>query len=63
MNKEERKVRTKRWNFIEGSLLPPAKVEPVLQEANEIVTIMAASRISAAGVKQSAIANRKLEIS
>jgi len=49
--------------IIEGSLLPPAKLEPLLQEANEIVAIMAASRISAARVKQSAIANRKLEIS
>jgi len=48
--------------IIEGGLLPAAKVEALLKEANELVAIMAASRISAARRKQSAIANRKSEI-
>ena len=48
--------------IIEGSLLPASKVEALLTEANELVAIMASSRISAARVKQSAIANRKSEI-
>jgi four helix bundle protein len=48
--------------IIEGSLLPAGKVEPLLTDANELVAIMAASRISAARRKQSAIANRKSEI-
>jgi four helix bundle protein len=48
--------------IIEGNLLPAPKVEPLLTEANELVAIMAASRISAARAKQSAIANRKSEI-
>jgi hypothetical protein len=46
--------------IVEGSLLPAAKVEPLLKEANELVAIMAASRISAG--KKSAIATRKSEI-
>ena len=45
---------------VEGSLLPAAKVEPLLKEANELVAIMAASRISAG--KKSAIAIRKSEM-
>jgi four helix bundle protein len=48
--------------IIEGNLLPASKVEPLLREANELVAIMAASRISATRAKQSAIANRKSEI-
>src|SRR5712692_8209467 len=48
--------------IIEGGLLPAAKVEALLKEANELVAIMAASRISAARGKQSAIATRKSEI-
>jgi four helix bundle protein len=48
--------------IIEGALLPAAKVEPLLKEANELVAIMAASRISAARRKQSAITNRKSEM-
>src|SRR4030095_2893376 len=48
--------------IIEGGLLREAKVEALLKEANELVAIMAASRISAARRKQSATANRKSEI-
>jgi len=48
--------------IVEGNLLPAAKVESLLKEANELVAIMAASRISAARAKQSAIGNRKSEI-
>ena len=48
--------------IIEGSLLPAAKVGPLLKDANELVAIMASSRISAARRKQSAIANRKSKI-
>ena len=48
--------------IIEGSLLPAAKVEPLLREANELVAIMAASRISAGRRKQSPIGNRQSEI-
>jgi len=48
--------------IIEAALLPAAKVESLLKEANELVAIMAASRISAARRKQSAIANRKSNI-
>ena len=48
--------------IIEGSLLPASKVESLLKEADELVAIMAASRISAARAKQSAIGNRKSEI-
>ena len=48
--------------IIEGNLLPAVKVEPLLREANELVAIMAASRISAGRAKQSAIGNRKSEI-
>jgi four helix bundle protein len=33
--------------IIESSLLPAAKVQPLLKEANELVAIMASSRISA----------------
>jgi four helix bundle protein len=47
--------------IVEGSLLPAGKVEPLLKEANELVAIMAASRISAARAKQSTIATRKSE--
>ena len=39
---------------------PAAKVEPLLKEANELVAMMAASRISAG--KKSAIAIRKSEM-
>lgn len=46
--------------IIEGSLLPAGKVEPLLKESNELVAIMAASRISAG--KQLAIGNRKSKI-
>jgi four helix bundle protein len=46
--------------IVEGSLLSAAKVEPLLREANELVAIMAASRISAG--KKSAIATRKSEM-
>jgi four helix bundle protein len=48
--------------IIEGSLLPATKVESLLKEANELVAIMAASRISASRGKESAIANRKSEM-
>lgn len=48
--------------IIEGTLLPAAKVEALHKEANELVSIMAASRISAARGKQSAIGNRKSAI-
>ena len=48
--------------IIEGGLLPARKVEALLKEANELVAIMASSRISAKRGKQSAIANRKSEI-
>jgi len=34
--------------IIEGGLLKPRQVEPLLNEANEITKIMAQSRISAA---------------
>lgn len=48
--------------IIEGGLLSAAKVEALLKEANELVAIMAASRISAAHRKQSPIGNRQSEI-
>jgi four helix bundle protein len=48
--------------IIEGGLLPASKVEALLKEANELVAIMASSRISAKQGKQSAIGNRKSEI-
>jgi four helix bundle protein len=48
--------------IIEASLLSAPKVESLLKEANELVAIMAASRISASRRRQSAIANRKSEI-
>jgi len=48
--------------IIEGGLLPARKVESLLKEANELVAIMASSRISAKRSKQSAIANRKSEM-
>ena len=47
--------------IIESGLLRAAKVDALLKEANELVAIMAASRISARR-KQSAIANRKSEM-
>ncbi|MEK6301914.1 MAG: four helix bundle protein [Acidobacteriota bacterium] len=37
--------------IIERSLLPASKVEPLLNEANELVAIMASSRISAKRAK------------
>jgi four helix bundle protein len=51
--------------IIEGGLLPASKVENLLPEANELVAIMAASRITAKRKQQSvnrksAIDNRKL---
>lgn len=48
--------------IIEGGLLPASKVAALLNEANELVAIMASSRISAKRGKQSPIANRKSEI-
>jgi four helix bundle protein len=48
--------------IVEAGLLPTSRVGPLLTEANELVAIMASSRISAARAKQSAIANRKSEI-
>lgn len=46
------------------ALLPASRVEPLLRECNELVAIMAASRISAArNARQSAVANRKSPIS
>ena len=48
--------------IIEGGLLPASKVEALLKEADELVPIMASSRISAKRGKQSAIANRISEI-
>ncbi|MEK6301917.1 MAG: four helix bundle protein [Acidobacteriota bacterium] len=38
--------------IIERSLLPYSKVQPLLNEANELVAIMAASRISARRARQ-----------
>ena len=37
--------------IMQGGLLASRKVEPLLQEANQLVAIMAASRISAARTK------------
>ncbi len=48
--------------IIEGGILPPEKVNALLKEANELVGIMASSRITAARRKESAIANRKSEM-
>ena len=48
--------------IIEGGLLPASKVNALLTEANELVAIMASSRISAKRVSQSTIANRKSAI-
>jgi four helix bundle protein len=48
--------------IIEAHLLDRKEVQPVLDEANEIVAIMAASRISASGFKtnrKSQLGNRK----
>ncbi len=51
--------------IIEGGLLKPTQVEPLLAEANELAKIMAQSRISASATLQrktngkSAIGNRK----
>ena len=39
----------------EGNLLPPRRVDPLLNEANELVAIMVASRKSASSNLQSAI--------
>ena len=47
--------------IIESKLLSPDRVQPLLNEANELVAIMAASRISAARNK-SAFPNRQSEI-
>jgi len=48
--------------IVEGRLLHSVKVEPLLKEANELVAIMAASRISAGRGRQSEIGNRKSEM-
>lgn len=53
--------------IIEGNLLPPAKVSLLLKEANELVAIMAASRISArrkqvGRTRKSSIGNRQSQI-
>ena len=48
--------------IVEGGLLPTSKTGSLLAGANELVAIMASSRISAARAKQSAIADRKSEI-
>ena len=53
--------------IIEGDLLPPAKVTLLLKEANELVAIMAASRISArrkqtVRTRKSSIGNRQSPI-
>jgi four helix bundle protein len=54
--------------IIEGELLKPIQVEPLLAEANELARIMAQSRISALASLQrrangqSAIGNRKSEM-
>jgi four helix bundle protein len=47
---------------IEGELMPEKRVEPLHREANEIVAIMASSRISASRRPQSQIANRRSQI-
>jgi four helix bundle protein len=50
--------------IIEGSLLTPAQIQPLLTEACEIVAITAASKKTAsASLAKSQIANRKLQIS
>jgi four helix bundle protein len=38
--------------IIEGGLLPERKVRPLLDEANELVAIMGASRLTAAGKRR-----------
>jgi len=49
--------------IIEGDLLKKELVQPLLDEANEIVAIMAASRKSASQkIKKSQLANRKSKI-
>jgi len=48
--------------IIEGHLLPAAKVEALLKEADELVAILAASRITAARRRQSEIGNRQSAI-
>ena len=49
--------------IIEGDLLEKAAVQPLLDEANEIVAIMAASRKSAARKRgKSQIANQKSQM-
>ena len=45
--------------IIEGGLMKPSLVNALLQEANELVAIMAASRKSASANRKSAIGNRK----
>jgi four helix bundle protein len=45
--------------IVESGLLPVAKVQPLLKEANELVAIMASSRISA---KRNASTNRQSPI-
>ncbi|MBC8107517.1 MAG: four helix bundle protein [Anaerolineae bacterium] len=47
--------------IIESKLLTPTRVQPLLNEANELVAIMAASRISA-GRNKSAFGNRQSAI-
>jgi four helix bundle protein len=46
--------------IIEAGLIKPKRVEPLLQEANELVAIITASRKSA--IRQSQIANQKSKI-
>ena len=51
--------------IIEDKILPDTKVQPLLMEANELVAIMAASRISAvrnSNSVNSAIGNRQSAI-
>ena len=46
--------------IIDHELMTPARVDSLLQEANELTAIMAASRMTASkSIRQSAIGNRK----
>ena len=48
--------------LIDGGVVSPKRLQPLLNEANELVAIFAASRKTATGNTQSQIANRKLQI-
>ncbi len=49
--------------LIDAQLVPRERIRPLLQEATELVAIMASSRKTASGRNQSQIGNRRSQIS